>query len=368
MIPNSPAGAHDPTVSSQLGRKWLESSASRPTANETPSDDLTTDQTSNEDASMTCNQPQNDTGNRISVGQPPREPVLIAIPDVSAGVGDAFSMLDNSLMKESSELAIALSRACDERLAAVGEVGLSELSVASPAMFLNTPATTPNNDLAEPPTEWTDKPPTKDLPRKDVDKPSKQSTTDQAIEKLANSIIERFPIGDPTVLMFVGSESNKHIDQTCARVAATLADRKIGRILLLDSDIEEHALSDASGVSGQPGITDVVNDSVPWDSAIYGRSATGLDFLASGTSAFHHRDSSNRLRQAVAEMKREYQFICISAGDARSASARIWNDICDGSYLLVSMKNSNKSIAKSAVTEMQSSGARLLGCVVTDVN
>jgi hypothetical protein len=66
-------------------------------------------------------------------------------------------------------------------------------------------------------------------------------------------------------------------------------------------------------------------------------------------------------------MKREYQFICISGGDARSPSARIWNDICDGSYLLVSVKNSNQTIARSAVAEMQTSGARLLGCVVTDV-
>ena len=67
-------------------------------------------------------------------------------------------------------------------------------------------------------------------------------------------------------------------------------------------------------------------------------------------------------------MKREYQFIRVAAGDAHSSAARMWNDICDGSYLLVSMKNSNESFAKSAVAELQARGARLLGCVVTDVD
>ena len=66
-------------------------------------------------------------------------------------------------------------------------------------------------------------------------------------------------------------------------------------------------------------------------------------------------------------MKQDYQFICVSAGDAHDNVAKTWSGVCDGSYLLVSLKNSNEKIAESAVAELQTSGARLLGCVVTDL-
>ncbi len=372
MTSKSPTPSTDHAVSSQLGRKWLESSDNR-VVTDSPADQQPARNFVSKEIQpgvLGMDQLSRDESGVKNPARPSElAPFSIAIPDVSANTGSPVSMLDYAVFNNPEEMAHALAIASEDRLNAVGGTGSSTLNSKSRKGGTGRPNSTPlRNDISEPPTEWTDMPSTRETQRNDLDKPSDQATKNLAIEKLTNAIVEKFPLGDPTVLLFVGSESNRHIDETCARVASELADRKIGRILLLDSDAGSHELSNASGVSGQPGITDVVNDSVPWESTIYGRSATGLDFLASGKGVFHHPDSSNRLRRAVAEMKKEYQFICIAAGDAQDPSARIWNDICDGSYLLVSMKNSNQTIAKSAVAEMQSSGARLLGCVVTDVD
>jgi Mrp family chromosome partitioning ATPase len=372
MSSNLPPHLTDVTVSSHLGRKWLEASNSRSVADGSPVDQPTASGLPGQRESITDGKQetaQTETSQVFANGQPESATVFVTMPDVSASFGDAITEFGLSRIEGTSERETALSQASEERLNAIEAMTPPELVAISPtAETQNQQVDAPRDDLSEPPTEWTDKPPTKDVPRTDTNNPGKKSTADQAIDKLAHAIVERFPPGDPTVLLFVGSEPNRHIDQTCARVASALAKQGLGRILLLDSDTEEHELSNASGVSGQPGLTDVVNDSATWESTIYGRSVTGLDFLPSGTGVFRDSDSSDRLRQVVAEMKREYQFICIAAGDSRTPSARIWNDICDGSYLLVSMKNSNQTIAKSAVTEMQSSGARLLGCVVTDVD
>ena len=73
------------------------------------------------------------------------------------------------------------------------------------------------------------------------------------------------------------------------------------------------------------------------------------------------------LINSVAEMKQDYQFVCVSAGSAHSAHAKLWYDLCEGSYLVVSLKSSNETYAKSSVKELQAGNARLLGCVVTDV-
>lgn len=358
MTSNSPNEPPGPSVSSPLGRKWLEASDCFPPPDGVPAERKPT---------------------VVASGKAAPGTVFVEIPDVASSIGDAFTASDFAKMNDPEELASALSQASQERLGKVNEsappdsttiAADEESSLALLNDEIETALSEPlRNDLAEPPKEWTDKPATKEAPRTGSEKSTKkQSSQNLAIDKLVNAIVERFPIGDPTVLMFVGSEPNRHTDETCARVASVLAERRLGRILLLDSDSESHSLSNASGVADQPGITDIINYAVDWESTIYGRSATGLDFLGAGTGVFHHEEAMDRLRHVVADMKRHYQFVCISAGQAHSSAARIWSEICDGSYLLVSVKNSNQTIAKSAVTELQSSGARLLGCVVTDVD
>jgi Mrp family chromosome partitioning ATPase len=279
--------------------------------------------------------------------------IIVSIPDVGTSsdlLADGSVFVDSEATSP-KEIEQVLSEATENRL--------NEISQAF--AFQSDPA---KSDLSEKPTEWTDKPETKESNRSG----SKQSnSSNEAIEPLVDAILERFPLAESTVLLFVGSEANSHIDETCARISHLLADRNIGRVLLIDSDITGHELSRASGLEGEPGISDVVNQGVAWKPLIIGKSSAGLDFFPAGSGRFCHAEGQARLRLAIAQMKREYQFICVSAGDAHRPSAKIWTDICDGSYLLVSMKNSNETFAKSAVTELQSSGARLLGCVVTDV-
>jgi len=202
-----------------------------------------------------------------------------------------------------------------------------------------------------------------------LDLADKQQVLDSAIDSLCDKILERFPLGVPSVLQFVGTEPNRHIDEACARIAARLAERNIGRILLLDSDLQHQSLSHASGLSKSNGISDVTNRGVDWKSLVYSGDAKELDFIPGGThERFRHPEEKSRLRSAVNEMKRDYQFLLVSAGDAHGLSAKIWNDICEGTYLLVSMKHSNETYAQSAVAAIQSSGGRVLGCVLTDVD
>jgi Mrp family chromosome partitioning ATPase len=317
-----------------------------------------------------------------------QEAVVVSMPDVS-DLSDSTNGAFDSPTSDVEELASALALANRARQTPASSPQRTDAKVKTPTFSLGiVDEREPRADIAEPTTDWTEKPATREPSRTEPNAPQKQSQSDsqttesvtpqvphafdepltKPIGKLAESIVERFPLGDPTVLTFVGSESNLHIDETCAKIASELAGRKIGRILLVDADTSAKTLSRASGVESQPGLADVINKSTPWDSTIYGRSATGLDFLAAGTDSIRHAESESRMRHLVAELKQHYQFICVAAGDAHSHSARLWNDVSDGSYLLVSIKNSNETYAKSAVTEMRTCGARLLGCVVTDVD
>lgn len=356
-------------VSSQLGRQWLQST------------------------------------NRVATGGGAHDGiVVVSIPDVSNGPDfppeaneDSLKRLNN-LVQALSDIDTSVVGSPKSEDPARGEYpAKSDSSTQSKSFFgdvdsSNTLATTASPsvtreivdvkfDLAEPTTDWIDQPGNKDPYRVDGDDFADSDSSkayikesdvraaigNTAIATLTDAIIERFPLGAPAVLTFVGSEANRHIDETCARVATELASRKLGRILLLDADDIDQSLSKASGVGDELGFTNVVNNGHDWEKAVYGRSATGLDFMGVGTGRFNSSDPDSQLRKTVVELKREYQFICVSAGDAHSNSARLLNDVSDGSYLLVSVKNSHEAYAKSAVTEMRANGARLLGCVVTDV-
>jgi len=188
-----------------------------------------------------------------------------------------------------------------------------------------------------------------------------------AISNLTDAILERFPLAAPAILLFVGTDQNAQVDSTCTAVATQLASRNIGNVLLIDSS-EVAALTHNQGLNGQLGMSDLVNGRTPWESLVTHGEAAGLDFLPRGSEAWTQWGGLERLLVAAAEMKQHYQFVCVSGGDATSDPAHAWSGLCDGSYLLVSLTGANDKVAESAVAELRNSGARLLGCIVTDAD
>jgi Mrp family chromosome partitioning ATPase len=188
------------------------------------------------------------------------------------------------------------------------------------------------------------------------------------ISAMVDKIFERFPLAASTVLLFVGTEENPHVDETCARVASAIASRNIGNVLLVDADVDGRRLTQASGLSGQTGLLECINRSQNWRQKVVSRDESSFGFLPVGVCPMDRWNAKQLLINSVAEMKQDYQFVCVSAGSAHSPHAKLWYDVCEGSYLVVSLRSSNETYAKSSVKELQDGGARLLGCVVTDVN
>ena len=185
---------------------------------------------------------------------------------------------------------------------------------------------------------------------------------------LVEKIIDRFPLASPTVLLFVAGEPNPNVDETCAQVASALARCHVGNVLLIDGDVARRQLTIAGGMVNQPGLSEAINRSADWRPLVVSEGSASFSFLPVGECPSDRWNSDELLRKMTAEMKQDYQFICVSAGDAHSKHAKLWCDVCDGSYLVVSLKNSNETLAKSAAQELMLNGARVLGCVVADAD
>ena len=189
---------------------------------------------------------------------------------------------------------------------------------------------------------------------------------DVEINTLVDSIFERFPLAASSVLLFVGTELNPHVDETCARVAAAIAERNVGNVLLVDADVQGRRLTRASGLTAQSGYAECINRDQPWQEKIVSQNGSSFGFLPVGTCDMDRWNAQQLLRTTVAEMKGTYQFVCVSAGSTHAKHSKLWFDVCDGTYLVVSLQSSNETYAQSSVKELQAHGARLLGCVVTD--
>lgn len=196
--------------------------------------------------------------------------------------------------------------------------------------------------------------------------PEEDDRVSTTIQNMVELITKRSTDGVAMLLLCIGSEPNLHTDETAARLASALCEQTASRVLLIDSDTDSRNLTTAARLEEGEGMTEVIQRNRNWSSLLLRNEHTNLDFLPCGRESFQRWNQQELLRKASCEMRKNYQFICVSAGDAHGKAAKLWSDVCDGSFLLVSVKNSNRTVAKSAVTELQSGGARLLGCIVTD--
>ena len=183
---------------------------------------------------------------------------------------------------------------------------------------------------------------------------------------LAEKILDRFPLASPTILLFVGGEPDPNVESTCKQVADALARCHVGNVLLVDGNLQHRQLSIFEGMAKQSGLSEAINRDQDWRPLVAPQGSGAFSFLPAGVCPPDRWNANELLRRISAEMKQDFQFICVAAGDAHSKQAKLWCDVCDGSYLVVSLRNSNETFCKSAIEELTNQGARVLGCVVAD--
>ena len=233
-----------------------------------------------------------------------------------------------------------------------------EAPAAEPAVEPTTVAPTPKAAVATPQNDEAVK----------AARTAQSKEPNDSIAKIADQMIERFPVASASVLMTAGTQASLHADETCARIAAELASRNLGRVLLIDSDFVGRRLTKAGGMAAQGGLSEILNIAYPWRDAVLKSGSSKLDFMAAGNCPHKRWTPKSALREAVAEIRAEYQFVCVSVGDAHNSASGMWAEIADGALLVVSATQSSQPIAESAVNELREVGARMIGCIVADVS
>lgn len=190
----------------------------------------------------------------------------------------------------------------------------------------------------------------------------------EEVEGVCRQIEEKFPGNAPCVIMFCSSEENQKVEYTAAQTAVSMTDKIEGRVLLIDSDLKAGKLSMWQHADKATGVCDLLGRQIDLQSTIRKTSDSRVDFLPVGNiTGFNIPKSFDRLTKAIGELKSRYRVICVNVGDAHAKAAGIWSQHTCGCYLMVSMENTSKTVAKSSVAHLESCGARVMGCVVSEV-
>ena len=235
----------------------------------------------------------------------------------------------------------------------------------------------PKADIQEHPSDWLPDIGT-DKGRADVEstlfqnnsQPSRQlsEAEQQNISEFAQNVLESFPSGLSSVLLVADVDGDTRGNQVASNLARELAGKNIGKILLVDSHLEERALTQELAPKSELGFADVISMDRHLGEAIFDSGEPNLDFLPAGTAIMCRRrdQQQKKLAEIVQDVKTRYQFVVVATGSAFGHGANVWARNSEATYVTVSMSQSNQTIAKTGVQVLQKHGARVMGCVITD--
>ena len=185
------------------------------------------------------------------------------------------------------------------------------------------------------------------------------------IDGLIDSILAKFPLNHPVTLVFAGCKTDAETDSVTTSVARRLAERHVGKVLLIDANQNSQKLSSDLGFEKLAGIGNVVCADQPWQSCLQSADITGLDCLPYGNVSTA-KTMRSRTQNFVADAKTDYQFICVSTGSNDTPISKSFCDAADGIYLLVDLVHLTHLEAKAAADKFILKKLPLVGCIALD--
>ena len=159
-----------------------------------------------------------------------------------------------------------------------------------------------------------------------------------------------------------GAQEGKTL--TAINLAATLAQVEKRRVLLLDVDLRTAALAQYLGLARQPGFVDIIHSQASLDSVVtWVRPNLGVVAAGTTTDAPYEVLSAPRLREAIDEARRSYDFVVldtppiVSVADCRSIA-----DFVDGFIVVVAAHRTQRAAIDAALRRIDP--AKLLGLVL----
>jgi Mrp family chromosome partitioning ATPase len=201
-----------------------------------------------------------------------------------------------------------------------------------------------------------------------IERTVRRTLADPSRSEPFRQLAERFwsdlePSGSRTVLLAgIGPASETH--DVALHAAALLAERC--EVLVVDADAAHRTLTCQLDLSDARGLADVVESDGNWSPWIAPTTLSGLRVLPFGKARLRDAAASaNRLAATLQALESDYRFVLIDGGRSSELAAATLARLCDATYFVVRLGETEAAMAQSAVRDFRAAGARILGCIAT---
>ncbi len=172
----------------------------------------------------------------------------------------------------------------------------------------------------------------------------------------------------PSLFAFVSCEPQSHVTDVTGHLAMFVANSTKEQILIVDGDQRGSRLSKKYGVSANLGLTNVLLQGEDWKSLVQTTANRNVVVLPAGTSAPPLGGfDQNVLEQLAQDWKSNFDYVFVDSGQAYSLSANSAYTVCDATYLVLRLGETNRNEADQVVQQLLEGQVPLNGCVVTNL-
>lgn len=167
--------------------------------------------------------------------------------------------------------------------------------------------------------------------------------------------------------MVVGCQSGTGTTTTAALLAATLAEAKKSRVLIIDSNFRTPSLNSVFRVKDNGGFSQVVSEGLPFEAHTHPTNRQNLFVLSSGQSPIVPAElfEEDSLEKFLCQLKPHFEFIIFDAApllefpDAYALAPKV-----DGVIMVIEAEKTSIEDAQKVKRHLEQVGARILGVVL----
>ena len=171
----------------------------------------------------------------------------------------------------------------------------------------------------------------------------------------------------PQVLAVTSCHPGEGVSTIAANLAAVLARRGDGHVLLIDADVAHPSVHRVFRTRLAPGLTDVLKDGETGEQAIISSPIQNLDILSAGAPNGDPSEifSSGGLPRLLDSARKRYRFVVLDLPSVTEASWAVrLASLCDGVALVVEAERSRREVVQRAKKQLVESKATVLGVVI----
>lgn len=142
------------------------------------------------------------------------------------------------------------------------------------------------------------------------------------------------------------------------------------KILVVDADMRRGRLAKYLGVDQQAGLTEILTDKADPSEALFHIDMENLAFIAAGSVAENPAEllGSDRMRQFLADMKTQFDFILIDTPPIIAVTdPGIVGALVDGILMTIQAGRTQRGVIRRATELLEQSQSKIIGHVLTNI-